>query len=96
MNSAWYAGVAIGILLTIACGGRTAIFSDNDSSGTWSIVAADADTAEVGVALATCVAMDFKLSQSTVGRSGDEAERMMYQVYVNAFPHSLAPSFLTD
>ena len=72
--------------LPLACGTRTPIFSDNNSTGTWSIVAVDADAAEVGVALATCVADDFKLSKSTVGGSGDDAERMMYQVYVSALP----------
>ena len=56
MKLAWVAGVAIALLLTIACGARTAIFSDDNSSGTWSIVAVDVDPAEVGVALATCVA----------------------------------------
>ena len=86
MKPAWAACVAVALLLTIACGTRTPIFSDNNSSGTWSIVAVDADASEVGVALATCVADDFKLSQSTVGGSGDEAGRTMYQVYVNALP----------
>ena len=53
--------------------------------GTWSIVAVDADAAEVGVALATCVADDFRLSQSTAGGSGNDAGRMMYQVYIDTF-----------
>ena len=56
--------VAIALLLTIACGRDTAIFSSDNSSGTWSIVAVDADADEVGVALATCVADDFRLAQS--------------------------------
>ena len=86
MKSAWAACAAVALLLTIACGARTPIFSDNNSSGTWSIVAVDADAAEVGVALATCVVDDFKLSQSTVDGSGNDAERMMYQVYVSALP----------
>ena len=85
MKPAWAAGVAIALLLTIACGARPAIFSDNNSSGTWSIVAVDVDAAEVGVALATCVADDFKLSQSTVGGAGDDAGRMMYQIYADSF-----------
>ena len=85
VKAAWAAGVAIALLLTIACGARTAIFSDNNSSGTWSVVAVDADAAEVGVALATCVADDFKLSQSTVGGSGDDVGRTMYQIYVDTF-----------
>ena len=81
----WAAGVAIALLLTIACGARTTIFSDTNSSGTWSIAAVDADAAEVGVALATCVADDFKLSQSTVGGSGDDAGRTIYQIYTDTF-----------
>ena len=85
MKPAWAAGVAIVLLLAIACGAGTTIFSDNNSSGTWSIVAVDADAVEVGVALATCVADDFRLSQSTVGGSGDDAERMMYRVYLDTF-----------
>ena len=83
---AWAACVAIALLFTIACGTRTPIFSDNNSTGTWSIVAVDPDAAEVGVALATCVADDFKLSQSTVDGSGNGAQRMMYHVYVSALP----------
>ena len=85
LKPAWVAGVAIVLLLTIACGAGTRTFSDDNSSGTWSIAAVDADAAEVGVALATCVPDDSKLSTSTVGGSGDDAGRMMYQVYVNAF-----------
>ena len=85
MKPAWAAGVAIALLLTIASGARTTIFSDNNSSGTWSIVAVDADAAEVGVALATCVADDFKLSQSTVGGSGDDTGRTIYQIYLDTF-----------
>ena len=85
MKPTWAAGVAIALLLTIACGARTTIFSDTNSSGTWSIAAVDADAAEVGVALATCVADDFKLSQSTVGGSGDDAGRTIYQIYTDTF-----------
>ena len=62
MKSTWAAGVAILLLLTIACGAGTRTFSDDNSSGTWSIVVVDGDAAEVGVALATCVPDDFKLA----------------------------------
>ena len=62
MKHAWTAGLAIALLLTTACGAGPAIFPSNNSSGTWSIVAVDAGAAEVGVALATCVADDFRLS----------------------------------
>ena len=85
LKPAWATGVAILLLLTIACGAGTRTFSGDSSSGTWSIVAVDADAAEVGVALATCVPDDFKLSASSVGGSGDDTGRMMYQVYLNAF-----------
>ena len=85
MKPTWAAGVAIALLLTIACGAGTTIFSDNNSSGTWSIVAVDADAAEVGVALATCVADNFKLSESTIGAPEDDAGRTMYHVYFNNF-----------
>ena len=73
LKPAWVAGVAIVLLLTIAWGAGTRTFSDDNSSGTWSIAAVDADAAEVGVALATCVPDDSKLSTSTVGGSGDDA-----------------------
>ena len=76
----WATGLAIALLLTVACGARTTIFSDTNSSGTWPIAAVDADAAEVGVALATCVADDFKLSQSTVGGAGDDAGRTINQI----------------
>ncbi len=85
MKLEWAAGVAIALLLTIGCGAGTTTSSDNNSSGTWSIVAVDVDAAEVGVALATCVPDDFRISRSTVGGSGDDAEQMMYQVYIASF-----------
>ncbi len=83
MKPAWAAGIVIALLLTTSCGARSAIFSESNSSGTWSVVAVDADGGEVGVALATCVADDFRLSQSTVGGSGNDAERTIYQVYIS-------------
>ena len=43
----------------------------------------DADGGEVGVALATCVAGDFRLSESVAGGAGDGAGRTVYQVYVD-------------
>jgi len=47
------------------------------------VVAVDADGGEVGIALATCVAGDFKLSQSVAGGSGNNAGRTVYQVYID-------------
>ena len=83
MKPAWVAGVVIALLLATSCGARTTNVSESSSSGTWSVVAVDADGGEVGVALATCVAGDFRLSQSAVGGSGSDAERTVYQVYVD-------------
>ncbi len=81
MKPAWAIGVAIALLLTVSCGARRTVSSESSSSGTWSVVAVDADGGEVGVALATCVADDFRLSQATVGGSGDDGGRTIYQVY---------------
>ena len=83
IKPAWAIGVAIALLLTISCGARSTVSSESSSSGTWSVVAVDADGGEVGVALATCVADDFRLSRSTVGGSGNDAERTIYQVYID-------------
>lgn len=83
MKPLWAAGVVIALLLTTSCGARSTIFPASSSSGTWSIVAVDADGGEVGVALATCVADDFRLSQSVVGGSGSDAGRTVYQVYID-------------
>ena len=85
MKPLWAAGVVIALLLTTSCGARSTIFPASSSSGTWSIVAVDADGGEVGVALATCVADDFRLSQSVVGGSGSDAGRTVYQVYIDIF-----------
>ena len=76
-------GVAIALLLAASCGARSAISSQSNSSGTWSVVAVDAYNGEVGVALATCVAGDFKLSQSVAGGAGNNAGRTVYQVYID-------------
>ena len=83
MKPAWALGVAIALLLTVSCGARRTVSSESSSSGTWSVVAVDADGGEVGVALATCVAGDFRLSQSVVGGSGNDAGRAIYQVYID-------------
>ena len=83
MKPARAIGVAIALLLTVSCGARRTVFSESSSSGTWSVVAVDADGGEVGVALATCVADDFRLSQATVGGSGDDGGRTIYQVYID-------------
>lgn len=67
-SALWAAGVAIALLLTIACGADAGAPtpSNSISSGTWSIVAVDVDAAEVGVALATCVQPDAALSDGLV------------------------------
>lgn len=83
MKAAWAIGVAIALLLTVSCGARSTVSSESSASGTWSVVAVDADGGEVGVALATCVAGDFRLSQSAAGGAGNEAGRTVYQVYVD-------------
>ena len=83
MKPLWAAGVVIALLLTTSCDARSTFFPASSSSGTWSIVAVDADGGEVGVALATCVADDFRLSQSVVGGSGSDAGRTVYQVYID-------------
>ncbi len=79
----WAIGVVVALLLATACAARTADVSESRSSGTWSVVAVDADGGEVGVALATCVAGDFRLSQSTVSESENDAGRTIYQVYID-------------
>ena len=81
MKRAWAIGIAIALMLTVSCGPDTSILPNNSSPGTWSIVAVDPDSDEVGVALATCVALEFSLAQSTAEGSGNDAERTMYQVY---------------
>lgn len=47
------------------------------------MVAVDADAGEVGVALATCVADDFRLSRWTGGGAGDEVGRTVYRIYLD-------------
>ena len=81
----WAAAAAVALLLTIACAGGTTTPPDGNSSGTWSIVAVDVDAAEVGVALATCVADDFRISQSTGDGSGDDVEPTIHQVFIDSF-----------
>ena len=83
MGPAWAVGVALAFLLATSCSGGGAVSSDSSTSGTWSVVAVDADGGEVGVALATCVAGEFRLSQSAAGGSGNGAGRTVYQVYVD-------------
>ena len=83
MKPAWVAGVVIALLLATSCGAGSTDVSESSSSGTWSVVAVDADGGEVGVALATCVASDFRLSQSAIGGSGNEGERRIFQVYID-------------
>ncbi|MCY4080856.1 MAG: DUF1028 domain-containing protein [Caldilineaceae bacterium] len=83
MGPAWAVGVALAFLLATSCSGGGAVSSESSTSGTWSVVAVDADGGEVGVALATCVAGEFRLSQSAAGGSGNGAGRTVYQVYVD-------------
>ena len=83
MKPARAIGVAIALLLAASCGTRSTISSQSNSSGTWSVVAVDADGGKVGIALATCVAGDFKLSQSVAGGSENNAGRTVYQVYID-------------
>lgn len=83
MKPAWVARVAIALLLTAGCGAGAASPSGSISSGTWSIVAVDVDAAEVGVALASCVSENVRLS-STAGGSRDDAGRMIYHVYIDS------------
>ncbi len=83
MGPAWAVGVALAFLLATSCSGGGAVSSESSTSGTWSVVGVDADSGEVGVALATCVAGEFRLSQSAVGGSGNGAGRTVYQVYVD-------------
>ncbi len=83
MKPLWAAGGVFALLLATSCGARSTISSKSSSSGTWSVVAVDPDGGEVGVALATCVASAFRLSQSAVGGSGNDAEQTRYQVYID-------------
>ncbi len=83
MKPLWAAGGVIALLLATSCGARSTISSKSSSSGTWSVVAVDPDGGEVGVALATCVASAFRLSQSAVGGSGNGAEQTVYHVYID-------------
>ena len=77
------ARVAVALLLTTGCGAGAIAPSNEYSSGTWSIVAVDVAAAEVGVALATCVPENSKMS-ATAGGSGDDAGRMIYHVYIDS------------
>lgn len=83
MRTALGIGVAVALLVATSCGGGGTVSSESSSSGTWSVVAVDADGGEVGVALATCVAGEFRLSQSSIGGSGNGAGRTVFQVYVD-------------
>ena len=83
VGPAWAVGVALALLLATSCGGGGAVSSESSTSGTWSVVAVDAESGEVGVALATCVAGEFRLSQSAAGGAGNGAGRTDYQVYVD-------------
>ncbi len=82
MWPAWAVGVALALLLATSCGGGGTVSSESSSSGTWSVVAVDSDGGEVGVALATCVAGEFRLSQSVAGGAGNDAGGTVYRVYV--------------
>ena len=83
MRTALGIGVAVAVLVATSCGGGGTVSSESSSSGTWSVVAVDAEGGEVGVALATCVAGEFRLSQSAEGGAGNGAGRTVYQVYVD-------------
>lgn len=76
-------GATAALLLTMALGTGIATSANDESSGTWSIVAVDVDAGEVGVALATCVEVGFSLQASPIGRSLDDPERMWYRVWTD-------------
>ena len=83
MKPASVARAAVALMVFTGCGAGATPPSDDNSSGTWSIVAVDVAAAEVGIALATCVPRNVKIS-STAGGSEDGAGRTIYQVYIDS------------
>lgn len=76
-------GAVAALLLTMALGIGAATSANDESSGTWSIVAVDVDAGEVGVALATCVEVGFSLQASPVDGPLENTERMWYRVWTD-------------